>query len=164
MKISKVILAMVVGTLSDFVGAQSPATAPGAPHPLELYAKPQHLVTLPDGRKMNILCTGSGSPTVLLEAGFLYNNWVWTPVQRRVAQSNRVCSYDRAGYGFSDFSKEPRTPANIASDLTSLLELADVKGPYVMVGHSAGGMHARAFTDMHRKEVVGMVLVDPVGL
>jgi pimeloyl-ACP methyl ester carboxylesterase len=133
-------------------------------HPLELYAKPQRLVTLPNGRKMNILCSGSGSPTVLLEAGFGYNNWQWTPVQRRVAQTNRVCSYDRAGLGFSDFAIEPRTPANIAADLTSLLKVADIKGPFVMVGHSAGGMHARAFVDMHRREVVGMVLVDPVGL
>lgn len=164
MRISKVFLAMVVVTLSDFVDAQSPATTPGASHPLELYAKPQQLVTLPNGRRMNILCTGSGSPTILLEPGFGYNNWVWTPLQRRVAQTNRVCSYDRAGLGFSDFAKEPRTPANIAADLTSLLKVAGIKGPYVLVGHSAGGMHVRAFTDMHRKEIVGMVLVDPVGV
>jgi pimeloyl-ACP methyl ester carboxylesterase len=144
--------------------AQSAATTPVAAHPLEAYAKPQRLVKLSSGRQMNILCVGSGSPTVLLEVGAGDSNWVWTPVQRRVAQTNRVCSYDRAGFGFSDFANEPRTPAHIAADLTALLKTADIKGPYVMVGHSAGGIYVRAFTDMHRKDVVGMVLVDPAGI
>jgi pimeloyl-ACP methyl ester carboxylesterase len=66
--------------------------------------------------------------------------------------------------GFSEFANEPRTPANIVSDLTLLLKAADIKGPYVLVGHSAGGIYARAFADLHRSEIVGMVLVEPVGI
>jgi len=165
MKFTKeVVAATLILTCIDIVHAQSIATTSPAPHPLELYANPQRLVTLHNGRKMNILCTGSGSPTVLLETGAGFSNWIWTPVQRRVARTNRVCSYDRAGFGFSDFASEPRTPANIATDLTSLLKSADIEGPYVMAAHSAGALYVRAFTDKHRNEIVGMVLVEPVSL
>jgi pimeloyl-ACP methyl ester carboxylesterase len=165
MRFNKVLMVVALaGVCTDATHAQSTAPISTARHPLELYANPQQLVKLLNGRTMNILCTGSGSPTVLLEAGAGDSNWIWTPIQRGVARTNRVCSYDRAAMGFSEFASDPRTPANIASDLTLLLKTADINGPFVLVGHSAGGIYARAFADLHRKEIVGMVLVEPVGI
>ena len=117
-------------------------------------------VKLADGRRLYLDCRGSGSPTVLLEAG--HRNWspAWTLVQPQVAQFTRVCSYDRAGLGLSDSGPRPRTAHAAATDLTQLLHQAAIPPPYVLVGHSAGGMYSRVFTDLHRDQVAGLVLVD----
>ncbi len=86
----------------------------------------------------------------------------WTLVQPRVAQFARAASYDRAGHGWSDPTREPRTARQIAQELRTLLDAAGIPGPYVLVGHSFGGYVNRAFAHMYRNEVVGMVLVDSV--
>jgi len=109
---------------------------------------------------LHLRCTGEGNPTVVLEAGSGTPGLVWTPVQREIEKSMRVCSYDRAGYGYSESAAGPLPPQQVASDLHALLKAANVPGPYIMVGHSAGGVYVRAYANQYPSEVVGMVLVD----
>ena len=112
------------------------------------------------GYKLHINCTGEGSPTVILEAGWADYSATWMYVQPEVAKTTRVCSYDRAGYGWSDPSLYPRTASRRADELHTLLVNANVQGPYVLVGHSLGGMLMRVYAHNYPDEVVGMVLVD----
>jgi pimeloyl-ACP methyl ester carboxylesterase len=125
------------------------------------YAKPQWRVSLPDGRRMNLLCEGTGSPTVILEAGAGSSTLEWRKVQPAIAETTRVCAYDRAGMGFSDAGPLPRSAAAVVADLEALLRAAAIRPPYVVVAHSLGSYYARLFTDQHLEMVSGMVLVDP---
>lgn len=118
-------------------------------------------VRLDDGRHILLNCSGEGSPTVLLEGGFAATSSAWFKVQPAIARLTKVCSYDRAGYGQSDFSPLPRDGTAIASDLDATLKKAGVIGPFVVVGHSSGALYVRVFSDLRPKDVVGMVLVDP---
>ena len=125
----------------------------------ELPPAPGRLIDV-GGRRLHLLCSGEGSPTVILEAGASSFAIDWTLVQREVARANRTCSYDRAGMGWSD----PTTPANRASsavDLHTLLEKAGERGPYVLVGASRGGLLVRSYLLEHPDDVVGFVFVDP---
>lgn len=124
-------------------------------------ARPGKLQPLPDGRKINLRCSGRGGPTVLLEAGFGAGSNAWVKVQPTLARFGRVCAYDRAGYGFSDAGPLPRDGASIARDLDLALRGAREAGPFVVVGHSAGGLYARLFAARRKDDVVGLVLVDP---
>lgn len=112
------------------------------------------------GFKMHIDCTGEGSPAVILESGLGDTYISWRKVQPQVAKLTRVCSYDRAGLGYSDPSPHPRTSENFAQELHALLKAAGVAPPYVLVGHSLGGFGVRIFTSLYRNEVAGLVLVD----
>lgn len=125
------------------------------------YIEPAHLVDI-GGRKMNIYCVGHGSPTVVFDAGLGDQIRAWAMVQPAIARVTRACSYDRAGLGFSDPSDRPGTAANAVDDLHRLLLAASIKRPYVLVGHSLGGMYLQLFADHYRSDVAGMVLVDPV--
>jgi pimeloyl-ACP methyl ester carboxylesterase len=110
---------------------------------------------------MNVLCEGSGDPTVILEAGAGGSTLDWRSVQSTLARTTRVCSYDRGGMGFSDPGPLPRTADAVTADLEVLLKAAAIRPPYVMVAHSLGSYYARLYTDRHINEVAGMVLVDP---
>ena len=112
------------------------------------------------GYRMHIDCTGEGSPAVILESGLGDSYLSWRKVQPEIAKFTRVCSYDRAGLGYSDPSPQPRTSKVIAGELNALLKAAGVPPPYVLVGHSMGGFHVRVFVGLYRSEVAGMVLVD----
>ncbi len=112
------------------------------------------------GFRMHLYCAGNGPLTVILDSG-LSDTWLhWNKVQPQVAQFTRVCSYDRAGLGWSDPSPRPRTSRVIAEELHGLLQKAQVPPPYVLVGHSMGGLNVRAYANMYPSEVRGMVLVD----
>jgi pimeloyl-ACP methyl ester carboxylesterase len=113
-------------------------------------------------RRMHIHVTGEGTPTVVFESGMGASCLSWTLVQPQVAQFTRAVSYDRAGHGWSDPAREPRTAQQIAQELHTLLDATGVPGPYVLVGHSFGGYVNRAFAHTYRNEVVGMVLVDSI--
>jgi pimeloyl-ACP methyl ester carboxylesterase len=113
-----------------------------------------------EGHDMHILCTGEGSPTVILEAAGGHFSSTWGLVQPVVAESTRVCAYDRAGYGWSESGPEPREAQRIATELHFLLEQAGIEPPYVLVGHSVGGIYARVYNTQYPGEVSGMVLVD----
>jgi pimeloyl-ACP methyl ester carboxylesterase len=123
------------------------------------YPAPGQLVDV-GGYKLHINCTGQGSPTVILEAGQGDYSLTWAYVQPEFAKTNRVCSYDRAGYGWSELSPKPRTANAEVEELHTLLVNADVQGPYVLVGHSLGGMLVRVYAHNYPDEVVGIVLVD----
>jgi len=113
-------------------------------------------------RRMHIQVTGEGTPTVVFESGMGASCLSWTLVQPQVAQFSRAVSYDRAGHGWSDPAREPRTARQIAQELHALLNSTGLPGPYVLVGHSFGGYVNLAFAHLYRDEVVGMVLVDSV--
>jgi pimeloyl-ACP methyl ester carboxylesterase len=153
-----------LGTLVVALGALAlwgAARAADISDPLEVYARPQRLVTLPDGRRMNLYCLGAGSPTVVFDAGWSSNLITWRRVQPDLARTVRACAFDRAGSGFSDPGPLPRDTRAIVADLHALLKAAAIPGPYVLVGHSMGGLDARLYASLHRDEVAGMVLVDP---
>lgn len=127
----------------------------------EISARAELLARLPDGRRLNFRCAGQGGPTVLLEGGYAADSLAWGKVKALLAKTYRVCSYDRAGAGFSDPGPLPRDGATIARDLDRGLRAARIPGPYILVGHSAGGLYVRLFSNRRPGDVVGMVLVDP---
>ncbi|MCI0388677.1 MAG: alpha/beta hydrolase [Acidobacteria bacterium] len=135
------------------------AAAPFLAQSVEIGSPPGRLVDI-GGRKLHLNCTGSGSPTVILEAGASSFAIDWTLVQPEIARTNRVCSYDRAGMGWSDpATGEPRD--NVTGDLHTALKVAQENPPYLMVGASMGGIYVWLFKNQYPDEVVGMVLVDP---
>jgi len=109
---------------------------------------------------MHIYCTGEGSPTVILEAGLNDFFVTWSKVQPEVAKTTRVCSYDRAGLGWSETSPYPRTSEFMVQELHTLLKNTGIEGPYILVGHSFGGINMRLFARQYPNEVAGLVLVD----
>lgn len=113
------------------------------------------------GRKLHVNCMGTGAPSVILEAGAGAFAIDWALVQPEIARTNRVCSYDRAGSGWSDRAPEVSTPAAVVADLHAALGAIGVKPPYVMVGASIGGIYVRLYDLTYPGEVAGMVLVDP---
>lgn len=123
------------------------------------YPAPGQLVDV-GGYKMHINCTGQGSPTVILASGMSDYSVSWAYVQPEIAKYTRICSYDRAGFGWSDPSPYPRTANTMVEEVHTLLVNASVQGPYVLVGHSLGGLLVRMYTSNYPEEVVGMVLVD----
>jgi pimeloyl-ACP methyl ester carboxylesterase len=112
------------------------------------------------GVSLNIDCSGSGSPTVILDSGLGVPAIGWNFVQPEIAKFTRVCSYDRAGYGWSTSGPMPRTSAEIVTELHALLGAAGEKPPYILVGHSFGGYNIRVYNGAYPAEVAGMVLVD----
>ena len=126
------------------------------------FPPPGQLVQV-NGRQLHLNCTGVGTPTVILEAGLgVGASMSWAPVQDTIARFTRVCSYDRAGLLWSDPRQGARNAATVASELAALLETAGVASPYVMVGHSFGGLFVRVFTERAPHEVVGVVSSTPL--
>ena len=112
------------------------------------------------GHKLQLYCIGSGAPTVIIETGMGTPSYLWVPVQNGVANFTRVCTYDRAGYGWSELSPRPLSMADRVAELHTLLANAHVDGPYVLVGHSYGGALVRLYAHDCPDRVAGMVLVD----
>ena len=124
------------------------------------YPPPGQLVDV-GGYRLHINCTGTGSPTVVIVAGL--GDWSTTwggSVQPEVAKTTRVCTYDRAGLGWSEAGPLPSDAAQFARELHTLLQNANVPAPYVMVGHSLGGFIVRLFAHDYASEVSGVVLID----
>jgi pimeloyl-ACP methyl ester carboxylesterase len=116
------------------------------------------------GQRLHIFCSGPHiprQPTVILEGGLGAPSFVWDLVQPKIAQVTRVCSYDRAGYGWSDPGPQPRTARQIVDELHSLLQHSGESGPYLLVGHSLGGVVARIYAAKYPQQVSGLILVDP---
>jgi pimeloyl-ACP methyl ester carboxylesterase len=125
------------------------------------YARAQRLVRIESDRRLNLYCKGTGSPIVVFDSGWTDETAVWGLVQPVISRTTRTCSYDRAGVGFSDPSTHGGTTASIVDDLHRLLIAASERPPYVLVGHSYGGLNVRYFANEFPAEVIGMVLVDP---
>lgn len=113
------------------------------------------------GRRLHVVCRGSGTPGVLLEAGIAASSISWAAVQPAVAAFTRVCAYDRAGLAWSDPSRRPRTVAHLLEDLDAVRAYLAGEQPAVLVGHSFGGFLVRAYAARHPGLVAGLVLVDP---
>ncbi|HKO19536.1 MAG TPA: alpha/beta hydrolase, partial [Acidobacteriaceae bacterium] len=112
------------------------------------------------GYRMHIHCTGQGSPTVILDSGLADSSLSWFKVQPEIARFTRVCSYDRAGLGWSDESRYPRESKVFVEELHTLLRKAGINPPLILVGHSMGGFDVLLYADRYRDEVKGMILVD----
>jgi pimeloyl-ACP methyl ester carboxylesterase len=125
-----------------------------------LETPPGRLVDI-GGRRLHLHCTGSGSPTVVIEAGASAFAIDFSLVQPGVLRTTRVCSYDRAGSGWSDARPDVDTPIRVIRDLRTVLDTAGEKGPFVMVGASRGGVLIRLFQAEYPADVAGMVLIDP---
>ncbi|MGE5373423.1 MAG: alpha/beta fold hydrolase [Bacteroidota bacterium] len=124
------------------------------------YPPPGELVDV-NGVRLHIHCTGSGGPTVVIDAGLGDWSTSWGGVvQPEVAKTTPVCTYDRAGMGWSEAGLLPRDAAHFARELHTLLQNANVPGPYVMVGHSLGGLPVRVFVHDYPAEVAGVVLIE----
>jgi pimeloyl-ACP methyl ester carboxylesterase len=124
------------------------------------FPPPGQLVEV-EGRNSHLYCTGEGTPTVVLESGLdTFGAMTWATVQPAIARTARVCSYDRAGIGWSEPRAGSRDAVRIVEELHDLLAAASESPPYVMVGHSLGGPLAMVFADRFEGEVVGLVFVD----
>ena len=110
--------------------------------------------------RLHINCQGQGRPAVILESGLGGTSLDWVRVQSQVAEFTRVCSYDRAGYGWSDPGPMPRTSRRIVRELNALLTRAAVDAPYILVGHSFGGLNARLFANQYPEKTSGLILLD----
>jgi pimeloyl-ACP methyl ester carboxylesterase len=141
---------MVAGIIYEQVGARQDRERPPA------------IGQLVDvgGYRLNLYCSGEGSPTVVFDAGAGAAGYSWSEIHAAVAGRTRACWFDRAGMGWSDTGPYPRTAAQMSRELHTLLQRARVPGPYVLVGHSLGGLNARIYAGLYLGEVAGAVLVD----
>ena len=114
------------------------------------------------GHRLHYRCAGTGAPAVVLEAGIAASSLTWSRVQPIIAHFTRVCSYDRAGLAWSEPASSQRALPALVSELRHLLDSAQVPRPYVLVGHSFGGLVIRAFARAHPQDVAGLVFVDPL--
>ncbi len=121
------------------------------------YPPPGQMVDV-GGYRLHIYCTGTGSPTVVIEAGLGDWSTAWGFVQTEVAKTTRVCTYDRAGSGWSESGPLPRDASQFVNELHTLLQKANLPGPFILVGHSLGGLPVRVFTDDYPSEVRGICI------
>ena len=145
-------LCTLLATPTVFASAQGRSLTPELLEP--------HLVDI-GGRRLNLVCVGEGSPTIVFDLPFGGHLLQWQKVMQGAARISRACFYDRAGYDFSEPSPRPMTLANAADDLHRVLKAARVNEPIVLVGHSMGGYYATMFADLFPAEVAGLVLIDP---
>ena len=120
------------------------------------------MVKIGGGRRVYVMRKGQGVPAVVFEAGFAAMHLNWRKVQEAVSARAETVAYDRPGLGWSAGPVAERTPRRIAAELREMLRVAGVKGPYVLVGHSFGGLVMRRFALEYPEDVVGVVLVDPM--
>jgi pimeloyl-ACP methyl ester carboxylesterase len=111
-------------------------------------------------RSIYMICLGTGSPTVILDAGYGGTSGAWTKVHLEAMKITRVCAYDRANLGSSDKAPVPRTIQDWTNDLDSLLKASGIPGPYILVGHSFAGHNVRLYTAQHPQQVAGVILVE----
>lgn len=123
------------------------------------YPAPGEFVDI-GGYKLHLNCMGEGSPTVIMDAGNNDFSVTWAKVQPGISQFTKVCSYDRAGFGWSDSSPYPRTSSVMVNELHTLLANAELEPPFVLVGHSFGGVNMRLYAHQYPSETAGLVLLD----
>jgi pimeloyl-ACP methyl ester carboxylesterase len=114
------------------------------------------------GERLHIVDQGAGEPVIVLESGIATTSLSWRALQAELAKSARVLSYDRAGFGWSDPPRKPRSVANLVYDLERMIDAAKIEGPIVLVAHSFGSLIAREFYHRHPARIAGMVLLDPI--
>jgi len=134
----------------------------GSRRDTRLYATTGRWIAIGRGSQLYVLEAGVGEPTVLFESGIGATNLNWRRIQQAVAEFTGTASYDRGGLGWSSPCRTARTPRNIAAELHEMLQRGGIKPPYILVGHSFGGLVMRRYALDHPEDVVGMVLVDPM--
>lgn len=151
------LLAAIVVFLA--AGASTAFNALAIHHYRAVYPPHGKLYTV-DGYKMHLHCTGEGSPTIVLDAGLGNDSLVWADVQPTLSKTTRVCSYDRAGFGWSDLQPAPRDAHRITDQLHTLLTQAGIHGPLVLMGHSIAGLYIRDYAARYPQNLSGLVFVD----
>lgn len=163
-RVLRIGLGAILGLVLFFVLAGASWNAISDARDRHRFAPPGRLIDVGHGVRLHLNCTGQGSPTVVLESGWGMPGVSWALVQAELAKGRRVCSYDRVGRGYSDsdpaLESRPRTQGEIAEQLHALLTVAGERGPFVLVGHSHGGLMARCYYNRYPQEVAGIVLVD----
>ena len=149
-------LACLLPSVSSAQQAPPTMSAGSSPEMLD-----KRLIDIGGGRRLNMVCIGKGSPTLVFDQGLGGTILDWQYIQAEISKTNRACFYDRAGYGQSDASDRARTPSNVTDDLHALLRNVGERKPVVLVGHSIGGRYAAYYYERFPAEVAGMVLVDP---
>jgi pimeloyl-ACP methyl ester carboxylesterase len=145
--------------LSVLVGAGYQVIA--ASRDLRIYPPLGRLVDV-GGYRLHLTTAGAGKPTVVMDAGLGHFSLIWSLVQKEVATFTHVCTYDRAGYAWSDRGPQPRTSSQIVRELHTLLANGGIMGPYILVGHSFGGLNMYLYACQYPDEVAGLILVDAV--
>jgi pimeloyl-ACP methyl ester carboxylesterase len=150
------LLAIFIGVIA-LAGIVSQAV--GASRDRQAFPPPGRMARV-GGHRLHYVCAGSGGPAVIFDAGIAASSLSWTLVQPEVARFTSACSYDRAGLAWSEAAAEPRSMTALVKELKVLLEQAAIPPPYVLVGHSFGGIIVRAFARAHPEDVAGLVFVD----
>ena len=158
-KVAERIVLSIVALVATVVVGSSSFNAI-AIHWFRAHNPPPGEIYIVNGNKMRMYCTGSGTPTIILEAGLGDDAIVWRGVQPALSKTTRVCAYDRAGLGWSDPLPPPRDADHIAADLHGLLREAKITGPVVLMGHSVGGIYLRDYASRYPENVAGIVFVD----
>jgi pimeloyl-ACP methyl ester carboxylesterase len=158
-RISERIILAIVVLIAVAAGSGAAFNAFATHHYRALHRAPGSLY-LVDGYKMHLHCTGEGSPAIVLDAGLGDDSLIWAKVQTELSKTTRVCSYDRAGFGWSDPQPGPRDADRIAQQLHKLLTEAGISGLTVLMGHSIGGLYIRAYTAHYPQSVSGLIFVD----
>jgi pimeloyl-ACP methyl ester carboxylesterase len=149
---------LLAGLLAVAVTAAGEPTG-SRPDLADLVVPPGNFVSL-ETHRLYYRCAGRGTPVLVIDNGIGGAAIEWTPVQDALARTTRVCTYDRAGYGWSDTGPGPRTTERSVEELRALLRLAGEDGPYLMVGHSFGGFNSRYLAAHYPQEVAGIVLIE----
>jgi pimeloyl-ACP methyl ester carboxylesterase len=147
-----VVLVVLILAGATYQGVATALERREYPHPGQLHDV--------GGHQLHLRCLGEGSPAVVLEAPATGFSAAWGWVQPEVAKTTRVCSYDRAGLGWSEAGDAPFDPSGLAAQLHALLRAGGVPPPYVLAGQSIGGAYARLYADRYREDVAGLVLID----
>jgi pimeloyl-ACP methyl ester carboxylesterase len=158
-KVTECIVLSIVAFVATFVAGSSSFNAI-ALHYFRAMNPPPGVFYTVNGHRMHINCTGNGSPTIVLESGGGNDALIWGGVQPELSKTTRVCSYDRAGYGWSDALPAPRNADHIAGERHELLHQANVSGPIVLMGHSIAGLYLRDYASRYPADIVGIVFVD----
>ncbi len=158
MRLSLVILSFITALL----GAGFLYQCLGARRDRRRYTSLGRWVEIEHGQKLYMVAKGSGGPAVLFEAGIAATNLNWHHIQEKVSYFTATASYDRGGLGWSSPCRSLRTPGNISTELHTMLEMAGIKPPYILVGHSFGGLVMRRYAALYPEDVAGVVLVDPM--
>jgi pimeloyl-ACP methyl ester carboxylesterase len=155
------ILLLVLAIGAVLIAAGAIYQAAGTAADQRRYPPPGRMIDI-GGRSLHLIDKGASGPPVIFESGISATCLNWTQVRAEVEGFARPCTYDRAGLGWSDPADSPRTTSTIVDDLHALIEAAGIPRPYILVGHSFGGMLVRAYTAKYPGDVAGLVLVDPL--
>lgn len=154
-RVSLLFLAIIVGLIGSGFLYEAIASRTAAKN----YPPPGKMADA-GGYSLHMVKKGSGTPTIVFEAGSGETSLSWRDIPDQLAPYATVVTYDRAGYAWSEKADSDRTGANIVEELHTALKAEGIEGPYIMVGHSLGGMYARLFAQTYRDEMAGLVLVD----